>query len=280
MDRALEGKVAFITGAARGQGRNHAWRMAQAGADIIATDVCAGDELGITPYPLGTAEELAETAELVEGTGRRVVTFKADVRDQSALSEGVERGVATLGRLDIVCANAGIGGGHSRLVDMPEAAWQTMLDVNLTGVWRSVKAAVPHMVGGNRGGSIVITNSVAGMRAHANTGAYVAAKHGLVGVMRSLAVELAENSIRVNSIHPTQVDTPMVHNPDLYKLFVPNKERPSREDVAEVSRQINALPTPWVDPDDITSAVIFLASEAGRFITGASLPVDAGALLK
>jgi (+)-trans-carveol dehydrogenase len=194
---SLEDKVAFITGAARGQGRSHAIRLASEGADIIAVDICSGDELDITPYALGTLDDLHETVRAVKNLGRRIVALSADVRNYAGLSSGLDSAVDELGRVDIVCANAAIGGGHFSLAEMPESAWPNMIDVNLTGVWHTAKAAIPHLIAGGRGGSIVLTNSVGGLRGHPNTGGYGAAKHGLVGLMRTLALELAPHSIRV-----------------------------------------------------------------------------------
>jgi SDR family mycofactocin-dependent oxidoreductase len=206
----VEGKVAFITGAARGQGRSHAIRLAQEGADIIAIDVCE-DAPGV-PYPGATEEDLAETVRQVEALDRRIVATKADVRDSDALKAAVDDGVAQLGRLDIVSANAGIGLSPSLSEDISEEIWSDMLNVNLSGVWRTAKAAIPHIKAGGRGGSIILTSSAAGLQAYANASHYVSAKHGVVGSMRTLAIELAPFMIRVNSIHPTQVDTDMIQN--------------------------------------------------------------------
>jgi SDR family mycofactocin-dependent oxidoreductase len=203
----LEGKVAFITGAARGQGRSHAIRLAAEGADIIAVDVCA-DMPGM-PYAGATEQDLAETVKEVEVLDRRIVATKVDVRDYGALKAALDDGVAELGRLDIVSANAGIGSSPYTTQELPEQTWRDMIDVNLTGVWHTAKAAVPHLIAGGRGGSMILTSSAAGLMGYPNIAHYVSAKHGVVGLMRTLALELAPHSIRVNSIHPTQVDTPM-----------------------------------------------------------------------
>lgn len=200
----VAGKVAFITGAARGQGRAHAVRLAQEGADIIAIDIC--DKVGTSVAEPSTPEDLAETVRLVEAEDRRIIATQADVRDYGALKAAVDAGVAELGRLDIVCANAGMW-NYSLLEDFAEDAWQEVIDINLTGPWHTAKAAIPHLRAGGRGGSIIITSSAAGLKAYAHCGPYVAAKHGVVGLMRTLAVELAPASIRANSIHPTNVDT-------------------------------------------------------------------------
>ncbi len=272
----VAGKVAFITGAARGQGRGHAVRLAEEGADIIAVDICR--QVDTVPYPMATPEDLAETVKEVEALGRRIVAVEADVRDHDALKDAVDRGVAELGRLDIVVANAGIS-SMAPTEEMSVRTWRDVIDINLTGVWLTAKVAIPHLKAAG-GGSIIITSSVAGLKAHPNVAHYVAAKHGVVGLMRSLALELAPYHIRVNSIHPTQVDTPMIMNEPTYRLFLPDMENPTREDFAPVSQAMHALPTPWVDPVDISNAVLFLASDEARYITGVTLPVDAGAVIK
>jgi (+)-trans-carveol dehydrogenase/(-)-trans-carveol dehydrogenase len=278
MPGRVAGKVAFITGAARGQGRSHAVRLAQEGADIIAVDICE-DVPGI-PYAGATEADLAETVKQVEALDRRIVAAKADVRDYQGLKKALDDGVAQLGRLDIVSANAGIGTSPHNAWEMDESVWQTMIDVNLTGVWHTAKAAVPHLIAGGNGGSIILTSSAAGLQAYQNIAHYVSAKHGVVGLMRTLALELAPHSIRVNSIHPTQVDTPMIQNEATYRLFRPDLEHPTRDDFAPASQAVNALPIPWVQPVDISNAVLFLASDEGRYITGVTLPVDAGTVIK
>jgi (+)-trans-carveol dehydrogenase len=274
----VAGKVAFITGAARGQGRSHAIRLAQEGADIIAVDIC--EDIPGIPYHGPTEADLAETVKLVEALDRRIVATKADVRDYPALKAAVDDGVAQLGRLDIVSANAGIGGSPAKAWEMDDATWQTMVDINLTGVWHAAKAAIPHLIEGGNGGSIILTSSAAGLKAYENIAHYVSAKHGVVGLMRTLALELAPYMIRVNSVHPTQVDTDMIQNEASYRLFRPDLEHPTREDFAPASQSMNALPIPWVEPVDISNAVLFLASDEGRYITGVTLPVDAGTVIK
>jgi (+)-trans-carveol dehydrogenase len=274
----LDGKVAFITGVARGQGRSHAIRLAQEGADIIGIDACE-DQPDI-PYSGATRADLAETVRLVEALDRRIVATVADVRDFDALKKAVDDGVSQLGRLDIVSANAGIGVTPRLAEDIPDEVFSDMINVNLIGVWRSVKAAIPHIKAGGRGGSIVLTSSAAGLQAYPNAAAYVAAKHGVVGLMRTLALELAPEMIRVNSLHPTQVDTPMIMNEGSFKLFRPDLEHPTREDFAPASQSMNALPIPWVEAVDISNALLFLASDEARYITGVPLPIDAGAVIK
>ena len=276
MTSGIEGKVAFITGAARGQGRCHAKRLALEGADIIAVDACT--PVATVPYAMPTPEDLAETASLVRATGRRIVTAHADVRDLAALTDIVDAGVAELGRLDIVIANAGISTTAPTL-DMSEEMWSTMIDVNLSGVWKTLKAAVPHVVRGGRGGSVVITSSIATEISHENTAHYTASKYGLVGLMRVLAKELAPQRIRVNSLQPTTVATDMVLNDAIYRLFRPDLENPTRDDFEEAAQAINALPVPMLEPVDIANAVVHLVSDAGRYITGTTQVLDAGASL-
>jgi SDR family mycofactocin-dependent oxidoreductase len=261
----VEGKVAFITGAARGQGRSHAVRLAEEGADIIAVDICA--QLDTVPYPMATPEDLAQTVKEVEALDRRIVALPDDVRDAAALREAVERGVAELGRLDIVCANAGICTIQA-WDEVTPAAWQDTLDTNLTGVWNSMVVAIPHLIAAG-GGSIIATSSTAGIKGLPFLAPYVAAKHGVVGIARSLANELAKHHIRVNTVHPTGVDTPMGsglggletllgRDPNLGPIFM------------------NTLPVEIVDPRDISNAVLFLASDEARYVTGLEFTVDAG----
>jgi (+)-trans-carveol dehydrogenase len=240
----VEGKVAVVTGAARGQGRSHAVRLAAEGADIIAVDICRGFD--DSPAPAATSGDLAETADMVQNLDRRIVTAEVDVRDFAALKDAVDVGVEQLGRLDVIVANAGIGSTGVKLHEMAEPLWQETIDVNLSGVWKTVKAGVPHLLAGGRGGSIVLTSSVAGLKAYPQVGHYVAAKHGVVGLMRTFAVELGQHSIRVNSVHPTHVDTPLLMNDATYRLFRPGPEN----------------------------------SDEARYITGVPLPVDAGSCLK
>ncbi|CDK00245.1 putative short-chain type dehydrogenase/reductase MSMEG_6031/MSMEI_5872 [Microbacterium sp. C448] len=273
----VEGKVAFITGAARGQGRSHAVRLAQEGADIIAVDVL--EEIPGAPYGPATEEDLAETVAQVEALDRRIVARKADVRDQSGLNAALEAGVAELGRLNIVCANAGISTSMAPAQDLSEEIWLDMIDVNLNGVWRTCKAAIPHLKAAG-GGSMILTSSDAGLFAFPNIAHYVSAKHGVVGLMRTLALELAPDMIRVNSVHPTVVDTPMVNNEATFRLFRPDIENPGVEDFKAAATMINALPIPWVEAVDISNAVLWLASDEARYVTGVALPVDAGANAK
>lgn len=278
MDRlSMGGKVAFVTGAARGQGRNHAVRLAEAGADIIAVDICE-DIATVTPnYRLATEEELAETGALVEKVGCKVVTAKADVRDLEQLQDAFDRGVDELGRIDTVVANAGIA-TFGRVWELRPEQWQDIIDVNLTGVWHTAKVAVPRLIEQDEGGCLLFTSSIGGLKGIQGVGHYVAAKHGIVGLMRTLANELAPYSIRVNTIHPTNVDTTMIKNTGTFAMFSP--EDPSEEKAIPGFMTLNSLPVPWVESDDVSSAVLYLASDAGRYVTGITLPVDAGAFVK
>jgi (+)-trans-carveol dehydrogenase len=275
----VEGKVAFVTGAARGQGRAHAVRLAEEGADIIAVDICKKIDT-VDLIAASTPEDLAETADLVKGHNRRIVTAEVDVRDYDALKAAVDSGVEQLGRLDIIVANAGIGNGGQTLDKTSEADWTAMIDINLTGVWKSVKAGVPHILAGGRGGSIILTSSVGGLKAYPHTGHYVAAKHGVVGLMRTFAVELGAQNVRVNSVHPTNVNTPLFMNEGTMRLFRPDLENPGPEDMKVVGQLMHTLPIGWVEPEDIANAVLFLASDEARYITGVTLPVDGGSCLK
>ncbi|OBI43136.1 3-ketoacyl-ACP reductase [Mycobacterium kyorinense] len=274
----VEGKVAFVTGAARGQGRSHAVRLAREGADIIAVDICEGFDN--SPAPGSTLEDLAETAEMVKNLDRRVVTAEVDVRDFDALAKALDGGVEQLGRLDIIVANAGIGTMADKLHKTSEPIWQEMIDVNLSSVWKTVKAGVPHLLAGGAGGSIILTSSVAGLKAYPYMGHYVAAKHGVVGLMRTFALELGPQSIRVNCVHPTHVCTPLLLNEGTYRGFRPDLDNPGIDDLAPICQTYHVLPIPWVHAEDISNAVLFLASDESRYITGVTLPVDAGSCLK
>jgi len=267
MPGRLQGKIALVSGAARGQGRSHALRLAQEGADIIAFDICR--QLDTVPYPMAVSEDLRETAKLVEDLDRRMVASEADVRDSTAVQALVEEGVREFGRLDVVCANAGILGFAENTWTMTEDQWEETIAVNLTGVWKTVKAAVPAMIEAGNGGSIVITSSVAGVKGLPGFTHYAAAKHGVVGLMRTLANELAPHSIRVNTVHPAGVDTPMIANDAAMQAL---------SAAGELINMQNALPVTLIEPVDISNAIVWLASEEARYVTGVSLPVDAGSL--
>jgi len=272
----VDGKVALITGAARGQGRSHAIRLAEEGADIIAVDICT--DLDTTGYAGATGEDLDITTKLVEELDRQIIARQVDVRDSAALTAVVDEAVKELGHIDIVLGNAGIC-SFGLSWELSDEVWQEMIDINLTGVWKTTKAAIPHMIARGSGGSIILTSSVAGLTGVGLGAHYSAAKHGVVGLMRTLAVELAQQGIRVNSVHPTTVETPMVDNPALFQVMVPTVENPTREQVCEVITGLNAMKVPWIQPVDVSNAVLFLASDESRYITGVQLPVDAGATL-
>lgn len=277
MTGRMQGKVAFITGAARGQGRSHALRLAEEGADIIAIDSCK--DVDTVLYPMATLEDLEETAAQVRALGRGILTRQADVRDVSALQEAVSDGVAEFGRLDVVVANAGIC-VSSPSWEMSEEVWQDVIDINLTGVWHTAKAAIPAMIEAGNGGSMMFISSIAGMKGYRNLANYVSAKHGIVGLMRALANELAPNNIRVNTVHPTNTATDMIFNSGAYRTFAPDVENPTKEDALEGFASINLFPVPWVEPREISNAVLWLASEESRYVTGIQLPVDAGVFVK
>ena len=279
MGGRVEGKVAFITGAARGQGRSHAVRLAEEGADIIAVDVCKQISSN-SDIPWATPDDLAETADLVKNLNRRIITAEVDVRDYDALKAVVDSGVEQLGRLDIVVANAGIGNGGNTLDRTSEDDWRDMIDVNLSGVWKSVKTAVPHVLSGGRGGSIILTSSVGGLKPYPHTGHYIAAKHGVIGLMRTFAVELGQHSIRVNAVCPTNVNTPLFMNEGTMKLFRPDLENPGVDDLAVAAQFMHVLPVGWVEPRDVSNAVLVLASDESRYVTGMQMRVDGGGYLK
>jgi len=269
MTGRVEGKVAFITGAARGQGRSHAVTLAAEGADIIAVDICAPS--GSDSYVFATPADLEETKRQVAALGRRVVTAHVDVRDKQGVQAAVDAGVAELGRLDIVLANAGIS-TLNRWDEVSEKVWQDTIDINLTGVWNTLVAGVPHLIAAG-GGAMVATSSTLGIVGRPFFAPYAASKHGIVGLVKSLANELAKHNIRINTVHPTGVDTPMLQGlggmpgllekePDMAPLF------------------LNALPVDLVEAQDISNAILYLVSDSGRYITGVQLPIDAGLTIR
>ena len=275
----MQGKVAFITGAARGQGRAHALRLAEEGADIVAVDICADIDTVTPYYPLATAEELAETVRGVEALDRRIVARKADVRHLDGLQAAFDEGLAEFGHVDTVVANAGIA-TYGKAWELSAEQWKDMIDVNLTGVFHTAKVAIPSMIEAGRGGSILFTSSIGGLKGIQQVGHYVACKHGIVGLMRTLANELGPHSIRVNTIHPTNVDTIMIQNPGTWAMFSPGDPEPSREKAMPGFMSLNTLPVPWIEAVDISNAVLFLASDEARYVTGVTFPVDAGAFVK
>ncbi|GAA5167978.1 MULTISPECIES: mycofactocin-coupled SDR family oxidoreductase [Amycolatopsis] len=276
----LDGKVAFVTGAARGQGRSHALHLAREGADIIAVDIC--EDVESVPYALATKADLDETVRAVEALGRRIFATKADVRDLARLEQAVQAGVAELGRLDVVVANAGIC-TIAPALEIEPLMWQQMIDINLTGVWHTLKASLPIVREQGEGGSIIVTSSVSGLKAVPQLGHYTSAKHGVVGLARTLAVELGQERIRVNVVCPTNVDTDMIDNDVIRKIFLAHLEHPTREDALDPSspyHDFHVMPIPWVEASDVSEAVVYLASDAARYVTGITLPIDAGVLIK
>jgi SDR family mycofactocin-dependent oxidoreductase len=259
----LTGKVAFITGAARGQGRAHAVKLASEGADIIAVDLC--DQIASVPYPMATPDDLAATVKLVEDTGARIVANHADVRDRAALKTALMQGVDEFGRLDVIIANAGIAPMAG------EDAWQDVIDVNLTGVYHTVDVGMRPMIKAGNGGSIVLTSSVAGLvglaAPQAGSIGYAAAKHGLVGLMRVYANLLGSLNIRVNTIHPGGVRTPMIENEFTRKWL---------ESMANNEGGASSIQMETVEAEDIANTVAWLVSDAGRHISGVALPIDDG----
>ena len=277
MTGRVRDKIALSTGAARGQGRSHAVRLAEEGADVILVDACAPLST-VDMYPLATPDDLDETVASVEKTGRRAVARIADVRNTDDLRAAIDDGAAELGGIDIVVANAGIA-TYGMSWEITEEMWQQMLDVNLTGVWHTATAALPHLRA-RGGGSMVFTSSIGGLKGIMQVAHYVAAKHGMVGLMRTMANELAGERIRVNTVHPTNVDTHMIQNPGTWGMFAPGDPEPTQEKAMAGFTSLNAMDVPWVEPIDISNAVLFLASDEARYITGVTLPVDAGANIR
>jgi SDR family mycofactocin-dependent oxidoreductase len=273
----LDGKVAFITGVARGQGRSHALTLAREGADIIGLDLCRTP--GSVPYRGASEADLEETVRVVEETGRKIVAEQADVRDLAQVQAVFDAGIAQFGRVDIVLPNAGICAGGLTW-EITQAAWQEMLDINLTGPWHTVRVAIPTMIEQGEGGSIVFTGSVDALKGSANISSYAAAKHGITGLMRSLANEVGQYGIRVNSINPGHVDTIMLGNEFVWGLFRPDLESPTKDDVVESFTGTNLLPEPWMKPQDVSNAILYLVSDEGRYVTGTTQLLDSGFLAK
>ena len=273
----LNGKVALITGAARGQGRSHAVRLAEEGAAVIALDSCT--DVASVPYPCASLSDLEETVRLIDEAGGQSLGRQVDVRSQQQLDDAVADGVAQFGGIDIVCANAGII-SRGLTWELTDDEWNDVIDVNLTGVWRTVKSVMPTMIKQGRGGSIVIISSSGGLKGISGHAHYTASKHGVLGIARTLAAEAATHFIRVNSIHPGAVATPMILNEHTYEVFRPDLPNACREDVASIFQSVSMLPIPWVEPIDISNAVLWLASDESRYVTGLALSVDAGTIQK
>jgi SDR family mycofactocin-dependent oxidoreductase len=271
--RPFDGKVAVITGGARGQGRSHALEFARLGADIAVSDL--GHDLDSVGYPLGTVDDLAETVRLVEELGARCVSSVADVRDLDATVGFVEEARGELGSVDILVANAGISTLGS-ICTMDASEWSETIDTNLTGVFNAMRAVAPHMRR-QRWGRIIGISSMMGRSSNPGIPAYVASKWGVIGLVKSVAYELAGFGVTVNAVAPGNVSTPMIHNPVLYGIMRPDLEHPTREDVEPGMTALHVQPVPWLEPEEITAAVVFLASEGARHITGSVIDVDAGA---
>ncbi|MBR22774.1 MULTISPECIES: mycofactocin-coupled SDR family oxidoreductase [Microcella] len=274
----LDGKVVLISGVARSQGRSHALRFAEEGADVIGFDVL--DEIKGSASGPATQADMDETVRQVEALDRRIIATKADVRDWAGVKAAVDDGVAQLGRLDVVLGNAGVFTAPSLAEDMEDDIFMDTLNINVAGVWRTAKAAIPHLKNNANGGSIIMTSSVAGLSGIANFAHYVASKHALVGLMRTLALELAPSQIRVNTVHPGTVNTVMVMNDVLARVFRPDLENPTADDVIAVAQQMNPMGADMLEPYDISNAMVFLASDEARYITGVTLPVDAGSMVQ
>jgi SDR family mycofactocin-dependent oxidoreductase len=273
----LEGRVAFITGAARGQGRAHAVRLANDGADIIAIDICQPVSESIT-YPLGTSEELSDTVRAVEATGRKVLAREVDIRDLAALEKVVADGVEQFGRLDIVVANAGVL-SWGRMFEMSEEQWDTVIDINLNGTWKTIRAAVPAMIEAGNGGSIIIVSSSAGLKATPGNGHYSASKHGLVALTNALAIEVGEFGIRVNSIHPYSIETPMVEKKamiDLFTKYPSYVHSFSPMPYQPVNHQGKKGLMEFMMPEEVSDVVAWLAGDGSATISGSQIAVDRG----
>ncbi|MFS3130554.1 mycofactocin-coupled SDR family oxidoreductase [Nocardioides sp. Bht2] len=274
-EQRLAGKVAFITGAARGVGRSLATTLAANGADIIAMDLCAdAAPNGLTPAPEDT--DLATTVRLVEEHGGRAIAIRGDVRDRQEMTAALDNAVAALGRLDIVCVNAGLFKVGPSL-EISDADWQAIIDVNLTGAWNTCRAALPHLIAAG-GGSIVITRSTAGLRAAPGAVHYSASKHAVVGLTKTLAKEFGPRGVRCNSVHPTAINTPMIQNEEAWRAFA-GSATATKEEAARARATRNPLGVDAVEPEDVANAVLWLSSDEARFVTGATIPVDAGMLV-
>jgi SDR family mycofactocin-dependent oxidoreductase len=268
----FDGKVVLITGGARGQGRSHALRFAQEGADVAICDIAS--QLDTVPYPMAQQSDLDETVKMVEDLDRRCVAVRADVRDRAQVDGFVQQAVTELGRVDFLLANAGIF-SFSTVAEMTDELWREMIDTNLTGVFHAMRAVLPHMIEQNHG-RIVATSSMAGKAGFGNIGHYVATKWGVIGLVKSVAMEVGGSGITVNAVCPTTVDTTMIQNEAAYKLFLPEQEHPSREAAATAFQSLNTIPVPWVETIDISNTMVFLCSDEARYITGETIAVAAG----
>jgi SDR family mycofactocin-dependent oxidoreductase len=268
----LEGQVALVTGAARGQGRAHALRLAGEGADIAICDIAA--DVSTIPYPLATPADLAETVRLVEDLGRKCISVQADVRSTEQMNTVVSSTLETFGKIDVLVANAGVC-GFGAFWELDDQTWDDMIGIDLTGVFKTMRAVVPHMI--EQGyGRIVATSSMGGRYGNPNLAHYIAAKWGVIGLVKSLALEVADKGITVNAVCPSTVDTDMVHNPAFYGLFAPDMANPTKEQVEPLYTGLNKIPIPWIAPDDVSGIVLFLVSPDSKYITGSTLDIGAG----
>lgn len=268
----LSGHVALVTGAARGQGRSHAIALARAGARLVLVDIAS--DIATVPYPLGTAAELRETEAMVQETGQECLSFVADIRDTAAMTNVVDTALDTFGRLDICVANAGVV-GFGRFWELTDDQWCTMIDTNLNGAFKTVRAVVPHMLERNHG-RIIIVSSMSGRMGNANLAHYVASKWGLIGMAKSLAIEVAGRGITVNALCPTSVDTPMLHNPAMYSLFCPDLEKPTRDDVMPRYAAMNKLGRPWLSAEEVSHTLLYLCDEKAAAVTGQAIEISLG----
>lgn len=270
----LEGAVAFISGAARGQGRSHALRLAASGAKIIGFDLCR--QIDTVPFDMSTPDDLAETERLVKAAGGQIVTVEADVRDQEQVDAALATGLEAFGRVDIVLANAGIINNYKKSWQIDDVDFRNVIDVNITGVWHTAKAAIPKLIDQGEGGAIVLTGSGASISGIPNLGPYVASKHAVLGMMRTLAKELGRYQIRVNAVMPGNCNTPMFDNDGIRRLYVPDAEVPSEETFLQRAAAMSPMRNPYVEPEDISEAIAWLVAPTGRLVSGVALPVDGG----
>ena len=270
----LDGAVAFISGVARGQGRSHAVRLAAEGVKIIGFDLCA--QILTVPFAMATPDDLAETERLVKDAGSEMVAVTADARDQEQVDAALQAGLEAFGRLDIVLGNAGIIHDYKKTWQLDEEGFRNVLDVNITGVWHTAKAAVPHMIERGEGGAVVMTGSAASIQGIPNLVGYVASKHAVLGMMRTMAKELGRYQIRVNAVMPGNCNTPMFDNDGIRRLYVPDAEVPDQETFLQRAASMSPMRNPYVEPQDVSEAIAFLVSPMGRLISGVALPVDGG----